>query len=283
MSCLMQAMLGIVLSTWMAMVAVAAPPALECGKQTIRNGRIVGGDEAFDGEFPFLVSIRLGGSMFGQHHCGGVILKKLWVLTAAHCVTSYSARHFTVRVGEYDLTKPETGHTETDYSVEKITLHPNLYRPKRYNNDIALLKLHKPIEYDSYVWPTCLPESDDDFSGQEGIVMGWGFVKENGKSRASILQKAQVPVMNRTQCQELYNEAKKKIRFEKGQICAGYREGKTDSCQGDSGGPLVVRQNGRFTVIGVVSAGIGCARPLLPGIYTHVPSHMSWITETIES
>ncbi|GIX80985.1 serine proteinase stubble [Caerostris extrusa] len=113
----------------------------------------------------------------------GVILKKLWVLTAAHCVTSYSARHFTVRVGEYDLTKPETDHIEKDYSVEKIHLHPDLYRPKRYNNDIALLKLHKPIEYNGYSWPTCLPDNDDDFSGQEGTVIGWGFMKENVASR----------------------------------------------------------------------------------------------------
>ncbi|GBN15946.1 hypothetical protein AVEN_134686-1 [Araneus ventricosus] len=58
MSCLMQAMLGIVLLAWMAIVAVGAPPALECGKQTVRNGRIVGGDEAFDGEFPFLINTR---------------------------------------------------------------------------------------------------------------------------------------------------------------------------------------------------------------------------------
>ncbi|GFT85848.1 serine protease filzig [Nephila pilipes] len=279
---MLQAVIGFVLSTGMLATA-AVTQGLECGKQAVRNGRIVGGEDAFDGEFPFLVSIRLGGSMFGQHHCGGVILKKLWVLTAAHCVTSYSPKHFTVRVGEYDLTKPETSHKEADYQVEKITLHPDLYRPKRYNHDIALLKLVRPIDYDNYVWPTCLPDSSDDFSGQEGTVMGWGFLKENGMRRSSILQKAHVPVMNRSECQELYNEAKKKIRFEKGQICAGYREGKRDSCQGDSGGPLVVKQNGRYTVIGVVSAGIGCARPLLPGVYTHVPSHMSWITETIES
>lgn len=45
----------------------------------------------------------------------------------------------------------------------------------------------------------------------------------------------------------------------------------------------MVKKDGYYTVIGVVSAGIGCARPLLPGVYTHVSSHMDWITETIES
>ncbi|XP_015905531.1 trypsin-1-like [Parasteatoda tepidariorum] len=254
----------------------------ECGKQTVRNGRIVGGEDAFDGEFPFMVSLRLGGSAYGQHHCGGVILKKLWVLTAAHCVTSYSAKHFTVRVGEYDLSQAETNHSESDYRVEKIFKHPKLYQPRRYNNDIALLKLMKPIGYESYVWPACLPDHEEDFSGQQGTIMGWGFLQENGGVRAKILQKVQVPIMNRTQCQNLFDEAKKRVKFHDGQICAGYREGKKDSCQGDSGGPLVVKKDGSFTVVGIVSAGIGCARPLLPGVYTSVAHHVPWIHETFE-
>ncbi|XP_054719963.1 transmembrane protease serine 3-like [Uloborus diversus] len=256
--------------------------SLECGKQTIRNGRIVGGEEAFDGEFPFLVSIRLGGSIFGQHHCGGVIVRKLWILTAAHCVTSHAAKSFVVRVGEFDLTRAEGNHTESDHPVEKIILHPDLYKPRRYNNDVALLRLSKPIHYDDYSWPACLPQFGEDFTGWQGTTVGWGFTDENGGRRSPTLQKVQVPLLNRTQCQDLYNEAKKNVRFEKGQICAGYREGKKDSCQGDSGGPLVIRREGRFTVVGVVSAGIGCARPLLPGVYSHVPSHMQWIQNTIE-
>ncbi|KFM60457.1 Serine proteinase stubble, partial [Stegodyphus mimosarum] len=172
-----------------------------------------------------MVSIRLGGSMFGQHHCGGVILKKLWVLTAGHCVNSFSRKHFTVRAGEYDLTKPETNHTEADIPVDKIILHPELYQPRRYNHDIALLKLQKPIDYNSYSWPSCLPKKDEDFTGSMATVMGWGYNEENAGKRASILQKVEVKVMNRTQCQKLYDEANKRITFQEGQICAGYREG----------------------------------------------------------
>ena len=50
-------------------------------------------------------------------------------------------------------------------------------------------------------------------------------------------------------------------------------QGGADSCQGDSGGPLSC--NGKLT--GIVSFGIGCGRPMYPGIYTKVEMYASWI------
>jgi secreted trypsin-like serine protease len=53
--------------------------------------------------------------------------------------------------------------------------------------------------------------------------------------------------------------------------------------QGDSGGPLVVRdaQTGHMQLVGVVSAGVGCGRPLMPGIYTRVSSFLGWIDKVL--
>lgn len=47
----------------------------------------------------------------------------------------------------------------------------------------------------------------------------------------------------------------------------------------DSGGPLISDGN---ILIGVVSTGVGCARPGLPGIYTRVSKYVDWIQNTIE-
>ena len=66
-----------------------------------------------------------------------------------------------------------------------------------------------------------------------------------------------------------YEELNVNISF-----CAGYMEGGTDSCQGDSGGPLVCVVDEQPFLYGVVSWGIGCAEPGLPGVYAKVPGNV---------
>ena len=63
-------------------------------------------------------------------------------------------------------------------------------------------------------------------------------------------------------------------------MCA-YKEA-SDSCAGDSGGPLVVKENGRWTIVGVVSYGVGCARRGYAGVYARVTSYLDWINHHIE-
>lgn len=68
-------------------------------------------------------------------------------------------------------------------------------------------------------------------------------------------------------------------RLPQSTICAG-APGR-DACDGDGGGPLVCELNGRWHQIGIVSFGIGCGRPNLPGVYTKLDSYSDWIYETV--
>jgi len=84
----------------------------------------------------------------------------------------------------------------------------------------------------------------------------------------------EVPTISDKQCEDLYYTAG--YDTDPSMICAGnVAEGGVDACQGDSGGPLVANDQ----LIGIVSWGVGCARPKLPGVYTEVAYYSDWIKQ----
>lgn len=66
-------------------------------------------------------------------------------------------------------------------------------------------------------------------------------------------------------------------------LCAGHQDGRQDACLGDSGGPLITLNDGRWTLIGITSAGFGCGEPYQPGIYHSVSVTADWIRSIIYS
>jgi len=257
-----------------------------CGKRffgdhfaanTNSNGYIVGGYNAQRGSLPWQVSIQTYG-----HFCGGTIINKRWILTAAHCFTKGS-NGVKIVAGEHNLRY--TDGSEQKISVVRHFTHPQYGAGQK--NDICLLKLGQDLRFDSYTQPACLPklanENTDYAAGNNVIVSGWGSTRASYTTRdaPSTLQVATVPFIADSTC--------KRSRYYGSQItysmvCAGkLGEGGVDSCQGDSGGPLVKKVNGKWTVLGVVSWGYGCARPDKPGVYTRVARFEKWIQDTINN
>ncbi|KAF8767411.1 Serine protease filzig like protein [Argiope bruennichi] len=258
----------------------------QCGKPLGRKSRIIGGENAEKGEFPFLVSLRgpeEPRAVQVLHKCGAVLLNERWLLTAAHCVYEYRRKKYLAtlkaRLGEYDVSA--NSNNRQDIGVDTLITHPQYQDPYRQSNDIALLRLNKDAVFSDHVWPVCLPDRKTEVTGMNATVAGWGQTSFNG-GRKNILQKVNVPVLTNGACLKMYFEAGHTYPLEDNQMCAGYREGGKDSCQGDSGGPLFVNQDNKMTVIGLVSAGIKCGSPLLPGIYTRVISHLDWIEQQIK-
>lgn len=105
---------------------------------------------------------------------------------------------------------------------------------------------------------------------------------------SNALMDATVPVWRQEQCRRAVDRATLKqttpFALLDSQLCAGYRRrGGADACRGDSGGPLMQRsdRSGRWTVVGLVSAGRGCADGGLPGFYTRVTSYLPWLAKTM--
>ena len=100
----------------------------------------------------------------------------------------------------------------------------------------------------------------------------------------SVLQVVKLPIMSNEKCRQMYAKAGFQKRVPSTAVCAGFAEGGKDSCEGDSGGPLMAwsDQHNAWTVVGIVSNGIKCAEPNLPGVYTRVSEYIDWINKYVK-
>uniref|UniRef100_A0A8C4DVY1 ST14 transmembrane serine protease matriptase a n=1 Tax=Dicentrarchus labrax TaxID=13489 RepID=A0A8C4DVY1_DICLA len=246
----------------------------DCGRNMFKTSRIVGGQDAEEGEFPWQVSLHI--KSYG-HVCGASIIGQRWLVTAAHCVQDDGKTKFS-QPGTWEAylglhTQGDIGRSVVKRNLKQIIPHPN-YNAYTFDNDIALMELDSPVTYSDYIRPICLPSPQHDFPvGNTVLITGWGATREGGFA-AKVLQKAQVRIINHGICNNLMNG-----QLTSRMLCAGVLSGGVDACQGDSGGPLSSPSASRTFLAGVVSWGDGCARRNKPGIYTTVTKFRGWIKE----
>ncbi|XP_026820598.1 serine protease lint [Rhopalosiphum maidis] len=250
-----------------------------CGVRPLvrKGGRIVGGTGSTFGEWPWQVLVReatwLG--LFTKNKCGGVLITQRHVITAAHCQPGFLANLVAV-FGEYDISGEVESKRSISKNVKRVIVHRQ-YDAATFENDIALLELESPVNYDQHIVPICMPDDEDDFTGRMAVVTGWGRLKYGG-GVPSILQEVQVPIIENQVCQDMFETAGHTKTILSSFLCAGYANGQRDSCEGDSGGPLMIeKDNGRWTLIGTVSHGIKCAAPYLPGVYMRTTYYKPWL------
>jgi len=215
------------------------------------------------------------------------------VLTAAHKLSKVGQTDLLkVRVGEWDASGFNAPEQEehTEYTVVRITKNPN-FNSKRLNNNIALLTVDRDIDLSrNNVNTACLPSCDNQFdyrfnngTGTRCWVAGWGKDQENGQFQF-IQRKVDLPLFEFNRCEQALKVAMNnrtpglgnRFSLHGSEVCAGGEEGK-DACTGDGGSPLVCQaQSGRWTVVGLVTWGVGCASDI-PGVYAKVSYFKDWI------
>ncbi|XP_036135644.1 serine protease 33-like [Molossus molossus] len=254
-----------------------------CGRPRA-SGRILSGQDAKPGQWPWQVSLR----EYGQHVCGGSLITEDWVLTAAHCFDrSQPLSAYYVLLGTIS-SYPDASEPQQLRAVAKFISHPS-YMHIHSSGDIALVQLTSPVIFSDLILPVCLPKPRDPLGhGTWCWVTGWGNININLPLPPPFtLKELQLPLIDTQTCDTYYHEnsatpSQKPIILDD-MLCAGFESGEKDACGGDSGGPLVCDIDGVWTQAGVVSWGSGCGLPKRPGVYTNVSVYTTWILSTIQN
>ncbi|CAG7818344.1 unnamed protein product [Allacma fusca] len=215
----------------------------------------------------------------------GALIDNYHVLTAAHKVADYSKGGFKIRFGEWNAQEDSEPYKNVEIEVARVDIHP-AFNPQNLQNDVSVLTLAQPISLDKFphIKSACLPQQGGNYVGKRCWVAGFGKDAFQVGKHSYILREVDVPVVESNECEQRLRGTRLGGYFtlnRKSFLCAGGEEGK-DACTGDGGSPLVCEINGRFSVVGLVAWGIGCADYGIPGVYVNVGNYVNWIQSQLQ-
>ncbi|XP_050090716.1 transmembrane protease serine 9-like [Anopheles aquasalis] len=233
----------------------------ECGERlALKEGLVKGGYPTLPGEWPWHVALyQRGVSSDGFiYACGGSIVHRYLVITAAHCVTYAASRRklptddLLLKMGRFNLSNEVEEHAEDHRVIESI-VHAG-FVPTTFENDIAILRVELPIIFNHFIQPVCLWKRDDGFVlpsvfERLGTVVGWGLTDQN--RTGSVLNEARMPVVDSLTCLASDRTFFGRLLYSKA-FCAGFKNG-TGVCNGDSGGGMFFQFQNRWFLKGLVS------------------------------
>jgi len=230
--------------------------------------------------FPYVAILNQGHAL----KCGGVLIASDIILTAAHCSESINE----VQMGRHN----RSDETE-DYEsliVEKFITHPRYFRNRFLDTDPHDFGVVKLFGQSKKITPIRINQNPQiPVPDQQMLVSGWGSIDPDDLTATSdVLRGATAYYMTNEECKKFIgNFGGYKVDFQRyvidATLCARNFEERMDSCRGDSGSGLVVRgrEPKEDILVGIVSAGFGCANPTLPALYARVSEVYGWIRDRV--
>ncbi|GAB6019329.1 Transmembrane protease serine 9 [Chamberlinius hualienensis] len=255
---------------------------LICGINQIscrNNYKIIGGQNAVVGQFPWQVSLQYNNGTDNVHFCSGALIDRKWVLTAAHCLHGSAVGHqikatgFEAVAGITNL--DDSIGTEQRIQVESYIINAD-FDQSTLQGDIALLNLTAPFELKYAVEVISLPSLKQS-SCCRANVSGWGASTPGGDT-TNRLQWLEMDIISDADCQTMLAGH----NLVEAMICT-YQNG-NGPCDGDSGGPVVAltSNSSAYYLVGVVSWGVLCGDPSYPSVHTEVSYYVDWISQNVK-
>ncbi|KAJ2751341.1 hypothetical protein GGI19_004542 [Coemansia pectinata] len=260
--------------------AVSAAPAIGA------VGRILGGSSASSEMFPFIVHLFKDGNPF----CGGALISKDWVLTAAHCVADKDSSGSS-GAGSFVVSNPSSfkigygtngGSLANSVEVESINVNAG-FDPVWYTSDIALLKIKSTSDLVAKAKPLGISTANISV-GQKVTTAGWGQTSNDNAGQSDALKYAQLITADDAICKLGASDWNgQNGRY----VCTSYSATpRIGTCFGDSGGPLLMSSGSGYTLLGLVSFDVNtqdssntkCAQVGNVSYFTRVSSYLSYIS-----
>jgi secreted trypsin-like serine protease len=281
---------GLYLTAALAIAVVmglAAVPVLAQDGEGKVGTQVVGGKPVPNGKYPFMTSIQADTSNrppYKEHFCGGTLIDKDSVLTAAHCAVFIGRKTHEGTLGYRDVRldvgvtvlNSDQGQRRRIDRLSDIHVHPDYDGERNYKFDVAVIQLARPVN-NIELTALAQPSSGDGLETppDDAIVAGWGDKRlqpPTGGMPSQFpkrMQEGDPPLVSDADCKDVYNRLDADLDvFPRLMVCAGQTA--EDTCQGDSGGPMFAKSSGKYRQIGITSYGLGCGATGFPGVYTEV-------------
>ncbi|XP_074029369.1 uncharacterized protein isoform X1 [Leptinotarsa decemlineata] len=263
-----------------------------CGKKPANDTLTLswGASDAKESEYPWVVAIYQKNGINYTNVCGGTLISRRVVITAAHCVSNdygqtSPVENYEVAAGKYYNKHGDCRDKEAQYmKIAHILIHKQFRgEHRRFQYDIAVIVTKKLFILGPKVQPVCINDINYIYPhiGDIGEVAGWG-VTENGEP-SDTLKSLKIPLKKSSTCSaELPVDWERRYNLED-KICTGFFRQNMSVCKGDSGSGLIFKnpEDNRFYLHGVVSlspkAADGQCNHEQNALFTKVANYYEWI------